>query len=119
MCLERAEAGSYGGILNIEDRWQAIKEKGNSTTRRNQLIQEYNRLNKEVRNSARHDKRKWIESIAERAEAAATNNMKELYKSTKSLTRKCYATDITLKSKSGDPLTSAEDKLNVGIIIKT
>nr|CAI5823201.1 unnamed protein product [Callosobruchus analis] len=27
MCLERAEAGSYGGILNIKDRWQAIKEK--------------------------------------------------------------------------------------------
>nr|CAI5849928.1 unnamed protein product [Callosobruchus analis] len=151
MCLERAEAGSYGGILSIEDRWQAIKEvsqsadkalgyreekrkdwitdrtwdlikqrkekkcelnKGNTTTRRNQLIQEYNRLNKEIRNSDRHDKRKWVESIAERAEeAAATNNMEELYKSTKSLSRKCYATDIPLKSKSGELLTSAEDQI--------
>nr|CAI5855303.1 unnamed protein product [Callosobruchus analis] len=50
-----------------------------------------------------------MESIAE--EAAATNNMKELYKSTKSLSRKCCATDIPLKSKSGELLTSAEDQI--------
>nr|CAI5855456.1 unnamed protein product [Callosobruchus analis]CAI5857084.1 unnamed protein product [Callosobruchus analis] len=52
-----------------------------------------------------------MESIAERAEVAATNNMKELYKSTKSLTRKCYSSDIPLKSKTGELLTSAEDQI--------
>ncbi|VEN42335.1 unnamed protein product [Callosobruchus maculatus] len=106
----------------ITDRtWNLIKQrkdkkgelnKDKSVTERNQLIQEYNQLNKEVRNSARHDKRKWAESVAERAEeAAAINNMKELYKSTKTLTRKGHATDRPLKSKNGELLTSAEEQV--------
>nr|CAI5822590.1 unnamed protein product [Callosobruchus analis] len=101
-----------GDLIKQRKEKKGELNKNNSTTSRNQLIQEYNQLNKEVRNSVRRDKSKWLGSIAERAEqAAATDSIKELYKSSRSLTRNCYATDIPLKSKSGDLLTSAEDQI--------
>ena len=47
---------------------------------------EYELANKEVKKSARHDKRNYIEALAQEAEdAAGKNNLKELYMTTKKL----------------------------------
>ncbi|KAK9745737.1 hypothetical protein QE152_g6662 [Popillia japonica] len=73
--------------LSIDEK-SRMKQKINQTLsidEKSRITKEYSKIHKNIKKSARTDKRKWIDGIATAAEeAAATQNLKELYKSTTS-----------------------------------
>lgn len=101
--------------------WDKIKQrkdikgrinKEKDIERKKKLAEEYGRINKEVKKAARHDKRRWTESIAKMAEeASTTNNMRELYRNTKILSGKKYNYNKPLKSKDGELITTVDGQL--------
>ena len=67
---------------------------------------EYETANKEVKKSAKCDKRNYIENLAQEAEeAAGKNNLKELYMTTKKLAGK-----FRIRDKQGRLLTTKEEQ---------
>ena len=72
---------------------------------------EYTQANKDVKKSARKDKRKFVDDLAKEAEAAARqHNAKALYDTTKQLSRKFKATDHQIRDLNGHLLTTTEEQ---------
>ncbi|XP_065370932.1 uncharacterized protein LOC135963085 [Calliphora vicina] len=68
----------------------------------------YSTLDKNVKKSARQDKRKWIDDLAKEAEtAAATHRTRDLYRIAKKLTQKSFV--------YGDLVTSQKDQMDVWV----
>ena len=76
------------------------------------LSGEYTALNKEVKKSARRDRRDHVERMAQDAEdAAGRGDMKELYQITKRLAGKKSTQQQHVLSKDGETLTSRKEPL--------
>ena len=74
---------------------------------------EYTEANKEVKKSARMDKRNFIEGLAQEAEdAAGKGDMKEVYRITKKLSGKRSISHHQVHSKDGKLLTAENEQLN-------
>ena len=74
--------------------------------------QEYNVKNNEVKQSAREDKRNWMEGKAAAAEKAAENGRnKELYNITKTLAGERRRQEVGVKDKQGVIKTEAQERV--------
>ncbi|CAG2233353.1 unnamed protein product [Mytilus edulis] len=88
-------------VISIEDHWQEIKSFHDSLR---------NITNKDVRNSARRDKKAFVDKLtAEAEEAARANNIKALYDNITLLIGK-YQKGRPVKSKEGKTLNTHEDQ---------
>lgn len=77
------------------------------------LTQSYHQMDKKVSRSARTDKRKWLDSIADRAQQAANAmNSKETYRLTQKLTNKRIMTERPVRSSSGSLLTTETQQID-------
>ena len=101
------------------DKIQRRKEKKSrlNTCRTRQAIktaqEEYTQANKEVKQSLKRDKHKFIEEIAETAErAAATGNLKGIYDATKRLCGRYSRPELPVTDKNGNSLQGKEAQLN-------
>ncbi|XP_030762005.1 uncharacterized protein LOC115886842 [Sitophilus oryzae] len=105
--------GTWEKIKERKKIKQKILQAGHSTQIRT-LEEQYLTKNKEVKRSARRDKRLWTEELAEKAQMAAEiNDSRTLYRTTKTLAikninRKCSI----VKDKEGNILASKEDQLH-------
>ena len=102
-------------IQNVEDR-RDLKKKLLSTRSeriRERLANEYREKDREVKNSARRDKRMYVERLAEEAETAARNqDMKTVYQTTRKLKGDFgQSYDRPVKAEDGTSLTTEEEKL--------
>ena len=74
--------------------------------------EEYNRICKEIKKSAKRDKRNYIEDLADKAERAARQNrMKEVYDTTKQLIGKSNKSGTHIRNKQGQMLKTEEESL--------
>ena len=93
---------------------KATKQKMNATKSeriKNQLRAQYSELNKEVKKLCRGDKKSFVDKLANEAEEAANRqDLKALYKITKTLNGKCTHSNIQVRSKKGE-IISEESKL--------
>ncbi|KAK9680140.1 Endonuclease-reverse transcriptase [Popillia japonica] len=100
---------------NIESLRKTLKQKINQTLsidEKTRITKEYKKIQKNIKKSARTDKRKWIDGIATAAEeAAVTQNLKELYKSTKLLSSTNFSKNQPIRSKNGELITTTEEQL--------
>lgn len=71
----------------------------------------FTKANSEVKNSARTDKRKYVDSLTEEAEEAS-NNIMQVYDITKKLSGKCSRTERPIKDKEGNTVQGTEQQLN-------
>ena len=98
----------------IEDRKKA-KHKLNCARTRNENKKaqlEYNQKHKEVKKSARRDKRQYYEDLAAQAEeASCKGNMKRLYDITKQLAGKWKHSSQHVKDKHGKTLTTETEQV--------
>jgi len=104
---------SHDTLKKVETRKQKKAEINNSRTRAAKAAAqvEYTTANKNVKQSVKADKRKFIENLADEAEEASQKgNMKELYDTTKKLTGKYNKADRPIKDKEGNTLTTTEDQ---------
>lgn len=101
-------------LKKVEER-RAKKEKLNqckTRTKKAAAHRDYQVANKEVKKSARRDKKNYIETLAQEAEeAAGKNNLKELYMTTKKLTGKFRRSNTQIRDKQGRLLTTKEEQL--------
>ena len=101
-------------LIKVEARKRQKEVLNNSRTRasKQKAMQEYSRANREVRNSARRDKRAYVNRLAEEAEeAAGKNNMKALYDTTRQLAGKHHRATRPVKSKEGEVLNTIDEQL--------
>ena len=100
--------------------WEKIKERKhkellNRAKTRNQKISlqaEYKVVDKEVKQSARNDKRCWIEQQAITAEEAAKKgDLKQLYQTTRVLSKQKFRKNVPVKDKSGKMLTNKSEQM--------
>ena len=76
------------------------------------IRKEYEQLNKQVKKTARKNTRNWMEGMAQREEeAAATNNIRELYKISDLLINQKHNNGKPLYNKEGKVLTTTEEQL--------
>ena len=104
--------------------WEKIKERKhkkellNRAKTRNQKISlqaEYKVVDKEVKQSARNDKRCWIEQQAITAEEAAKKgDLKQLYQTTRVLSKQKFRKNVPVKDKSGKMLMNNQNKWKDG-----
>ncbi|VDP52987.1 unnamed protein product [Schistosoma margrebowiei] len=74
---------------------------------------EYTEANKQVKKSIRADKKKYVEGLAKTAEKAAREgNMKQLYDTTKKLSRKYSKPERPIKDKEGRPIIEIQEQRN-------
>ena len=74
--------------------------------------EQYTDANREVKDSVKTDKANFIEDLAKEAEvASAQGNMKQLYGITRTLAGKYKHTDIPIRDKNDNVLTSDGDQL--------
>lgn len=74
----------------------------------------HNSLNREVKRSARRDKRNWVNNIAKEAQAAAeTYRVGDLYRAAKKLTNRAKSTGKPLKNDAGELVTSKQQQLKL------
>ncbi|CAG2248329.1 unnamed protein product [Mytilus edulis] len=101
-------------LVKVE-KWKNIKNiLNNSKTRSAKQLasEEYTIANKDVRNSARRDKRAFVDKLtAEAEEAARANNIKALYDNIKLLTGKYQKGSRPVKSKEGKTLNTHEEQM--------
>ena len=100
------------------DTWRRIKERKtikskilNTKSKRIQerLQLEYSIKDKEIKKSARHDKRADVDNIAIKVETAAERGeMSKFYRLTKQLCRHTKASVSIVKDKEGNPMTTDE-----------
>ena len=82
-----------------------------SLDRKKEIEKEYQRKDKEVKKSARKDKRKYIQDLSTEAEEAARmGNTATVYKITKKLCGKNFHNSKPVKAKSGDILSSDKEQ---------
>ena len=73
----------------------------------------YTTANRRVKHSIRADKRNYIESLATEAEEAAHHgNLRDLYNTTKKLSRKFASSDRPVKDKQGKDIQIEEGQIN-------
>lgn len=100
----------------ILDRKEAKALINSSRTRSNKTIYQrmHNSLNREVKRSARRDKRNWVNNIAKEAQAAAeTYRIGDLYRAAKKLTNTAKSTCKPLKNNDGELVTSKQEQLKL------
>ena len=97
----------------IKDRRQ-LKDQINQTqdiAERQELQAHYWEMNRQVKRSARKDKRTYIEELTAEAEnAAGQRNMKRLYEITRTLSGKNSNPSCPVKDKDGNTITAEEDQ---------
>jgi hypothetical protein len=77
-----------------------------------EALETYNALDRQVKRSARQDRRNWLNDIADQAqEAAERQQTRELYRLTKRLTGSSRPADKPVRSLDGNPLTNVELQL--------
>lgn len=69
----------------------------------------YESKNKEVKRSARMDKRKWISDVAEAAESAAKRGDWQLYQTTRTLTKRKTLRNQPIRTKQGNLITNKKN----------
>ncbi|XP_068756851.1 uncharacterized protein [Montipora capricornis] len=102
-------------LKKVRERKCKKERVNNSRTRaeKAQAQNDYDVAHKEARNSARKDKRCYIENLAKEAgDAAAKGNMKDLYYTTRKLAGKFGHVNHTIKDKQGNILTTTEEQLH-------
>lgn len=100
----------------VLERKEAKSSINNSRTRSAKALcqQLHNSLNREVKRSARRDKRNWVNNIAKEAQAAAeTYRMGDLYRAAKKLTNSSKPTIKPLKNDAGELVTSKQQQLEL------
>ena len=106
---------SANTLRKIQERRQKKAAVNNSRTRaaKAKAQEEFTVANREVKKSARTDKRKYIDSLAEEAEnAAASNNLRQLYDITRKLSGKCGRSERPVKDKEGNTVSGTEQQLH-------
>ncbi|XP_076105822.1 uncharacterized protein LOC143074158 [Mytilus galloprovincialis] len=101
-------------LVKVEKRKNIKNILNNSKTRsaKQSASREYTIANKDVRNSARRDKRAFVDKLtAEAEEAARANNIKALYDNIKLLTGKYQKGSRPVKSKEGKTLNTHEEQM--------
>ena len=90
------------------DTWKRIEERKTKSKRIQERLQlEYSIKDKEIKKSARHDKRTHMDNIGKKVETAAERGeMSTVYRLTKQLCRHTKASVIIVKDKEGNPLTT-------------
>ncbi|XP_070508684.1 uncharacterized protein, partial [Chironomus tepperi] len=99
----------------IEQRKQAKQacDVARSQQQRLEALGRYNALDRQVKHSARQDRRTWLNSIADQAQDAANKQQsRELYRLTKRLAGQSRPADKPVKSVDGTPLTNADLQMN-------
>jgi endonuclease/exonuclease/phosphatase family metal-dependent hydrolase len=112
---KKSEWISEDTLSRIEERREIKKRLLDTKSPRlkERITKEYSEKNKEVKTSARKDKRDYIERLAEEAEAAAEQgDMKTVYQNTKKL-KGDYGQyhDLPVKAEDGTHVTIEEEKL--------
>ena len=106
------------GTRNLIQERKNIKAKMNEMREQEEhgkLGAEYGKLNREIKKSAKKDKVTWTNKLAQEAEeAAATNTMRELYKTTKILTNKSYNPNHHYTTNKNNSLEHLKNKRNDG-----
>ena len=101
-------------LIKIDKRKQLKDVLNNSKSRASkQRVQEqYSAADREVKNSARRDKREFVSKMAAEAEEAARhNNIKALYDNIRVLTNKFKKSSRPVKDKLGNTLKTAEEQM--------
>lgn len=97
------------------DRRGELKEKVNAARNvedRRTARAEYAALDRRVKREARNDKRESVNKLAQQAQdAAAANNMGELYNITKKIAGSSMHKNVPIKDANGDLLTNVEEQL--------
>jgi len=77
------------------------------------LLTEYSEINKRVKRYARRDKRAWADKLAHKVQLAAeTNNLRELYQSTKRLAGKLNTSQqVGIRDPAGRMLITPQNQL--------
>ncbi|KAM9385848.1 uncharacterized protein KZ484_007427 [Pholidichthys leucotaenia] len=112
---QQKEWMSADTLRKIQERKQKKAAVNNSRTRaaKAKTQEDFTEANREVKRSARADKCKYIDSLAEEAEeAAASNNMKQLYDTTKQLSGKYSMPERPVKDKEGNTVLGTEQQLH-------
>ena len=100
-------------LEKIADRKTAKATLNSSKTRASMMKaqRKYAEKDKLVKRSARSDKRKYLDDMAQEAEQAAVKgNLREVYCITKKLTGKFRTSDMPIKDKTGNLITNQEDQ---------
>ena len=101
--------------LKLVEERREKKAKINSSRTRGQKAEareEYAEADRKVKRSAKEDKRKYMDSVASEAEQASYHgNMKELYSSIKKLSGKFKSSELPVKDKNGDTLSTEEAQM--------
>ena len=99
----------------VDERKQVKQQMNNSRSERlkENLRSKYSRIDKEVKNSIRKDRRNWTEDLIEEAETAANKgHMKTIYEVTRVLSNERRTETSTLKDKDGNILSSQSEIKN-------
>ena len=104
-----------------DNTWKSIEERKKLKTKiletksprlKERITKEYREKEKEIKTSARRDKRNRIEKPAEKAEEAANKgDIATLYKITRSLSGKKINQELPVKAADGTPITEEKAKL--------
>jgi len=115
MRYQQKEWISAETLEKIKDRKHKKAAINNSRTRaaKAKARGDFSEANRRVQRSVRSDKRKYIDSLADEAEAAAaSNNMRQLYDTTRKLSGKYSRPERPVKDKDGNTLQGAEKQLS-------
>ena len=105
---------SQKSLILIEERRQKKSKVNTSRTRRTkqEAMEEYSKIHKEVKKSVIADKEAFLAEIAEKAERAATvGHQGTLYQMTKILVGKRSKADIPVKSRDGRTISDQEEQV--------
>ena len=95
----------------VEERREWKTKMLNSRTRakKTAATEEYKRVNKETKDALKKDKREYVESLADKAEEAASQgNWKEVYDTTRILSGKFGRGEVPVKDAAGNSIPSKE-----------
>lgn len=105
-----------------DDTWKLIHERKelfkdlNAAERGNQYLERqriYNEFDKRVKKSARKDRRKWLNSIADDAEEAARRNrIRDTYRIMQKLCDMGNQTEVPIKGKDGQSITNIDSQIS-------
>ncbi|XP_035663420.1 uncharacterized protein LOC118407108 [Branchiostoma floridae] len=111
---ERKEWMSEGTWEKVEERRKLKANIENCRTRNQKAnaMKQYNSADRKVKKSCRRDKRKWIsDKAAEAEEAASKQDMKTLYRITKTLSGKRRQINKPVQDKNGKLLATKEQQM--------
>jgi hypothetical protein len=102
-------------VKKVEERRTLKQQIGSAKTRlqKQRAQEEYNHMNREVKKSARKDKRDLVDRLATEAEEATEKqDMKTLHDITRQLSGRRTNTDRPVKDKDGNTLSKTQDQLD-------